>query len=196
MWSDTRTELSLMREDVAEFIRLREWDRYHAPVNVASAAAVEAGELLELFQWRRSGDPIPEDVVAEAGPELADVLHFTFCLANAVGLDLPSDKLTFTQILAECESRDLGPKEAAEEVMVGASFLLMAARASSLTREIAETLGEGGPGDALAASVTLLLEALAKCARSLGLNLSAELYAKNRLNEERYPVGTRPDVGY
>lgn len=196
MWSDSSTELSLMRQDVAEFIRERDWGRYHAPVNVASAAAVEAGELLELFQWRRSGDTVPDEVVKEAGSELADVLHFTLCLANAVGLELPSDGVTFSQVLAECESRDLGPKEAAEEVMVGASFVLMAARASSLTREIAETLGEGGPDDALAASVTLLLEALAKCARSLGLNLSAELYAKNRLNEERFPVGTMPDVGY
>lgn len=196
MWSDTSTELSTMRRDVAEFIKERDWGRYHAPVNVASAAAVEAGELLELFQWRRSGDTVPLEVVEEAGSELADVLHFTFCLANAVDLELPSDRMTFSGILAQCELRDLPPKEAAEEVMVGASFVLIAARASSLTREIAETLGEVGPDDALAASVTLLLEALAKCARSLGLNLSAQLYAKNRLNEKRFPVGTKPDVGY
>jgi len=196
MWSDTSTELAVMRADVAQFIKERDWGRYHAPVNVASAAAVEAGELLELFMWRRSSDPVPDDVASEAGFELADVLHFTFCLANAVGLKLPSDGVTFTQMLADIETREMGPKEAAEEVMVGASFLLMAARASALTREIAETLGERDDQDALAASVTLLLEALAKCARALGLNLSAELYAKNRLNEQRFPVGTMPDVGY
>ncbi|UCC93109.1 MAG: dUTP diphosphatase [Thermoplasmata archaeon] len=196
VWSDSTTELKVMREDVAGFIRDRDWGRYHAPVNVASAAAVEAGELLELFQWRRSGDPVPEDVMAEAGSEMADVLHFTLCLANATGLELPADRITFSQLLADAEARDLGPKEAAEEVMVGASFLLMAARASSLTREIADTLGEGATDDAMAASVMLLLEALAKCARALGLNLSAELYAKNRLNEERYPVGSKPAVGY
>jgi NTP pyrophosphatase (non-canonical NTP hydrolase) len=196
MWSDTTTEIAVMRQDVAEFIKERDWGRYHAPVNVASAAAVEAGELLELFQWRRPGDPVPEDVVVAAGSELADVLHFTLCLANAMGLDLPSDGITFAQLLSECEGRDLGPKEAVEEVMVGTNFLLMAARASSLTKEIAETLGEGGVDDAMVASMTLLLEALAKCARALGLNLSAELYAKNRLNEKRFPLGTMPDVGY
>ncbi len=196
MWSDTSTTLSLMREDVAKFIADREWGRYHAPVNVASAAAVEAGELLELFQWRRSGDPVPEDVVAEAGPELADVLHFTFCLANATDLELPSDGMTFSQVMADAGPRELSPKEAAEEVMVAASFLLMAARASTITREVAGTLGESGVGDAMAASVTVLLEALGKCARSMELDLSAELHAKNRLNEERFPVGTMPDVGY
>ena len=196
MWSDTSTPLSVLREDVAKFITDRDWGRYHAPVNVASAAAVEAGELLELFQWRRSGDPVPEEVVKEAGQELADVLHFTFCLANALDLQLPSDGMTFSRVMADAGPRQLSPKEAAEEVMVAASFLLMAARASSITREIAETLGEGQPEDALAASISLLIEALAKCARSMELDLSVELYAKNRLNEERFPVGTMPEVGY
>ncbi len=196
MWSDTGTELAVMRADVGAFIRERDWGRYHAPVNVASAAAVEAGELLELFQWRRSGDPVPDEVASEAGYELADVLHFTFCLANAAELVLPSDTMTFSQVLAHGNAKELAPKEAAEEVMVGASFLLMAARANSITHEIATTLGEGDTQDALVASVSLLLEALANCAHSLGLDLSAELYAKNRLNEERFPVGTMPDVGY
>lgn len=196
MWSDTTTEISVMRRDVAAFIRDRDWGRYHAPVNVASAAAVEAGELLELFQWRRSGDSVPEEVVTDAGGELADVLHFTLCLANAAGLKLPADGMTFDQLLVEAEGRDLSPKEAAEEVMVGACFLLMAARASAFSIEVAETIGGSGGQDALEASVMLLLEALAKSARALGLNLSAELYAKNRLNEERFPVGTMPDVGY
>lgn len=196
MWSDSATELAVMRADVAQFIKERDWGRYHAPVNVASAAAVEAGELLELFQWRRSGDPVPDEVASEAGYELADVLHFTLCLSNAAQLVLPSDGQTFSQVLAGAVAKELTPKEAAEEVMVGASFLLMAARASALTHEIAETLGEGDPQDALAASVSLLLEALARCARSLGLDLSAELYAKCRLNEQRFPVGTMPDVGY
>ena len=196
MWSDSTTEISLMRRDVASFIRDRDWGRYHAPVNVASAIAVEAGELLELFQWRRSGDEVPQDVVASAGGELADVLHFTLCLANATGLELPVDGMTVSQLLAETEGRELSPKEAAEEVMVGASFLLMAARASALSMEIAETLGEGGNQDAVEASIMLLLQAVAKCSRALGLDLSAELYAKNRLNEERCPVGTMPEVGY
>jgi NTP pyrophosphatase (non-canonical NTP hydrolase) len=196
MWSDASTDISLMRQDVATFIRDRNWGRYHSPVNLASAATVEAGELLELFQWRRTGDPVPDDVVKEAGTELADVLHFTLCLANSLGLELPTDRVTIAQILAESDARDIGPKEAAEEVMVGASFMLMAARASAITREVSQTLGEGEPVDAMAASISLLMEALAKCGRALGLDLSRELYQKNRLNEERFPVGSKPDVGY
>lgn len=196
MWSDSATELSEMREDVARFIRARDWGRYHAPVNVASAATVEAGELLELFQWRRSGDPLPDEVVAQAGSEMADVLHFSLCLVNAMGLRLEQDGMTLSQVLDEAGSRELGPKEAAEEVMVGASFLLMATRASTISREIAETLHEGSSDEAVIASVSILIESLAKCARSMGLDLSRELWEKNRFNEERYPPGTMPDVGY
>ncbi len=196
MWSDSTTKLSEMREDVARFIRARDWGRYHAPVNVASAATVEAGELLEIFQWRRSGDPLPEEVVAQAGSELADVLHFTLCLVNAMGIHLEMDGKTVAQVLEEGSARERGPKEAAEEVMVGASFLLMAIRASAISREIAETLQEGSSDDAVVASVSLLIDSLAKCASSLGLDLSRELWEKNRFNEERFPPGTMPDVGY
>jgi len=196
MWSDSTTTLSEMREDVARFIRARDWGRYHAPVNVASAATVEAGELLELFQWRRSSDPLPDEVVAQAGSELADVLHFSLCLVNAMGIHLEWDDATISQVLDEGGARELRPKEAAEEVMVGASFLLMATRASTISREIAETLHEGSTDDAVAASVSLLIESLAKCAWSMGLDLSRELWEKNRFNEERYPPGTMPDVGY
>ena len=39
MWSDASTEIAVMRQDVAAFIREREWGRYHAPINVASATA-------------------------------------------------------------------------------------------------------------------------------------------------------------
>jgi len=38
---------ALMREFVGE----REWGKYHVPRNLAASVAVEAGELLELFQW-------------------------------------------------------------------------------------------------------------------------------------------------
>jgi NTP pyrophosphatase (non-canonical NTP hydrolase) len=112
MWSDDSTKISIMREDVGRFIADREWGRYHAPVNVASALAVEAGELLELFQWRRPGDPAPADVVEAAGSELADVLHFTFCLANTLGASLECDELTVSELIEGSPSTIGGPKAA------------------------------------------------------------------------------------
>ncbi len=196
MWSDSETTISEMRQDVARFIDERDWGRYHQPVNVASAAAVEAGELLELFQWRRPEDVVPVEVMREAGAELADVLHFTLCLCNAVRAELDSDHRTVADILEEGKSPPDSPKDAAEEVLIGATFILMAARASQVTREAADAIEEGGPENAMVVALEFQLSSLAKCARSLGLDLSQELESKNRLNEERYPVGSRPDVGY
>ena len=196
MWSDGETTIHEMREDVARFIEERDWQRYHLPVNVASAAAVEAGELLELFQWRRPGDDVPEDVVKEAGAELADVLHFTLCLANAMNATLESDGRTIEAILDEGKAPREHAKDEAEEVLIGATFILMAARASAITREAAEAVEEGGPENAMLVALEFQLSAIARCARVLGLDLASELWDKNRLNEERYPVGSRPDVGY
>lgn len=196
MWSDDETTVAQMRGDVGRFIEERDWGRYHTPVNVASAMAVEAGELLELFQWRRPDDTIPEEVVADAGGELADVFHFALCLMNTTEGAMPSDPRTVSDLLEDGEAIGVGPKETAEEVLIGTTFVLMSARASELAREIADAMETGGPEDALIASMDYLLTALARCARSLGLDLSRELEQKNMFNEERYPVGSRPDVGY
>ena len=54
---------------------------------------------------------------------------------------------------------------------------------------------EGGIETILIA-VELVIAALGRCARALELDLSRELEMKNKLNEERFPVGSRPDVGY
>ena len=195
MWSDGTTTITEMRVAVAAFIDERGWSRYHAPINVASAAVVEAAELLELFQWRRPGDTLPEEVVEAAGSELADVLHFTLCLANALDGSLEVDDMTVGEV---CEGSSVpvgGAKAAAEDVLVDSSILLMSARAAFGPG------GAGGSGDAETVSamlitVELVVSALGRCAQELGLDLSRELEIKNRLNEERFPPGTMPDVGY
>lgn len=71
------------------FAREREWQQFHSPKNLASALAVEAGELLEHFQWlteAQSRDLAPErrELV---GAELADVLLYLVQLATALGID-------------------------------------------------------------------------------------------------------------
>lgn len=34
-----------------EFAKQRDWGQFHSPKNLAAALVVEAGELLEHFQW-------------------------------------------------------------------------------------------------------------------------------------------------
>lgn len=71
------------------FAEQRDWRQFHSPKNLASALTVEAGELLEHFQWlteaqSRNLAPLKRDAV---GAELADVLLYLIQLASALGID-------------------------------------------------------------------------------------------------------------
>ncbi len=76
-----------------EFLREREWEKYHVPRNLAASVAVEAGELLELFQWltpeeAREWCEHDAEFRRAVGEELADVLMYCVSLANAMDLDI------------------------------------------------------------------------------------------------------------
>jgi NTP pyrophosphatase (non-canonical NTP hydrolase) len=196
MWSDDTTRVSEMRSAVAGFIHARDWGRYHNPVNVASALSVEAGELLELFQWRRPGDDLPEEVARAAGSEMADVLHFTLCLANALDADLGCDALTVDELMEGSTMSPGGAKAASEEVLADAALALLAARADYGPGGVGGPAPDGSGAVPIEVAIELTISALGRCARALGLDLARELEIKNASNEERYPVGSRPDVGY
>lgn len=70
----------LMNELVA-FTAEREWGRFHTPENLSKSISIEAGELLECFQWDSEAKP------GRVQDELADVLTYAFLLANRLGVD-------------------------------------------------------------------------------------------------------------
>jgi NTP pyrophosphatase (non-canonical NTP hydrolase) len=72
------------------FAQDRDWQQFHSPKNLASALIVEAGELLEHFQWMteaQSRELAPEKLDA-VGAEMADVLLYLIQLSNTLGIDL------------------------------------------------------------------------------------------------------------
>ena len=78
-----------LAQELERFAADRDWQQFHSPKNLASAVVVEAGELLEHFQWiteEQSRALPPEKRVAVAA-ELADVLLYLIQLATAVGVD-------------------------------------------------------------------------------------------------------------
>ena len=72
-----------------QFAAARDWQQFHSPKNLAAALSVEAGELLEHFQWLTEAQS--RELAAEkreaVGAELADVLLYLIQLAGALGLD-------------------------------------------------------------------------------------------------------------
>ncbi|WP_282206503.1 nucleotide pyrophosphohydrolase [Kitasatospora fiedleri] len=80
-----------LQRRLAEFAAARDWQQYHTPKNLASALTVEAGELLEVFQWLTPEQAA--DVMADAGSahrvrdEVADVLAYLLQLCTVLEMD-------------------------------------------------------------------------------------------------------------
>lgn len=78
-----------LRMKLRAFVDEREWDAFHTPKDLAMSVAIEAGELMEIFQWRdlRATDITAGDR-ARIGQELADVVLYSMLLADKAGIDL------------------------------------------------------------------------------------------------------------
>lgn len=90
--TDADTTVETLRQEIAAFIRERDWEQFHDPKNLSMAIATEAAELMEHFRWVRSEHTadLLRDPKALAGirDEVADVLAFLLSFANAAGIDL------------------------------------------------------------------------------------------------------------
>lgn len=71
-----------VKEQIKQFNEEREWDQFHSPENLAKSISIEAGELLECFQWNNNFD---KDEVCE---ELADVVNYCILLADKLDVEL------------------------------------------------------------------------------------------------------------
>lgn len=67
--------------ELRHFVAERDWGQFHSPANLSKSISIEAGELLEQFQW---GDDTDLAAVSE---ELADVLTYCYLLADRLGLE-------------------------------------------------------------------------------------------------------------
>lgn len=73
------TSDAFVSRSLAEFMAERDWEQFHSEENLAKSIAIEAGELLECYQWNDDGTS--EDVESE----LADVLTYCYLLAKKIG---------------------------------------------------------------------------------------------------------------
>ena len=71
-----------LKEELRQFNKTMDWDRFHTPENLAKSISIEAAELLECFQW--NNDFNREEVCEE----LADVYSYAVMLADSLGVEL------------------------------------------------------------------------------------------------------------
>jgi NTP pyrophosphatase (non-canonical NTP hydrolase) len=95
--SDETTSVKTLRALVQQFVDERDWNSFHNPKNLSMSLAIEAGELMEHFQWLTldeaafvANDPKRKH---DIGEEVADCLAYILSIANAMDIDL-SDALT------------------------------------------------------------------------------------------------------
>ena len=44
-----------IKNEIKEFVEERDWEQFHDPKNLSMALSVEVAELVEIFQWSKTG---------------------------------------------------------------------------------------------------------------------------------------------
>jgi NTP pyrophosphatase (non-canonical NTP hydrolase) len=77
-------------ERIIAFRDARNWKQFHNPKDVALSLVLEAGEVMEHFQWKSKEEM--EKYVIEAkekiGEELADVLYWILLMGHDFNIDV------------------------------------------------------------------------------------------------------------
>ncbi len=88
-------DIEIVTNKLLEFRKKRNWEQFHKPKDLAISLVLEAGELLEHFQWR-SDEEIRKHVIDqknEVAEELADVFNWVLLLAHDLNIDIIKSSL-------------------------------------------------------------------------------------------------------
>lgn len=87
-----KDSIKSLQKKIIAFRDARDWKQFHNPKDLALSLVLEAGEVMEHFQWKTS-----EEITAyiksqknDIADELADVLYWVLLIANDLKIDLPS----------------------------------------------------------------------------------------------------------
>ena len=85
--SDSLIEL---RTRINTFVEERDWAQFHSPKNLAMAMIVEAGEVVEHFQWMTEQESLNlnAETKEQVGQELSDTFVYLLRIAEVCGIDL------------------------------------------------------------------------------------------------------------
>ena len=90
--NDKITPLQILKDKHADFVNSRNWTEFNTPKNLAMSIAIEASELMEIFQWLtvEESENIKEndEEFIHLKEEIADVMIYLMALANRLNIDL------------------------------------------------------------------------------------------------------------
>jgi NTP pyrophosphatase (non-canonical NTP hydrolase) len=79
-----------LRQRLALFAKVRDWEQFHTPKNLAMALIAEAAELVEHFQWlsAEQSETLSPEKLEEVRLELADIQIYLIRIADRLNVDL------------------------------------------------------------------------------------------------------------
>ena len=89
--TDRNTNIQQLKDKVAKFVADRNWKQFHNPKNLSMSIAIEASELMEIFQWMREEEAWDVNNSSESThlkEELSDVIIYCMSLANQLDIDI------------------------------------------------------------------------------------------------------------
>ncbi len=98
MAKDTEATFEMLKHRLREFNTKRDWNKYHNPKDLAVSISIESAELLENFQWQSARDAkevaADKEKMAGISDELADILIYSFILADRLDIDISTAMLS------------------------------------------------------------------------------------------------------
>jgi NTP pyrophosphatase (non-canonical NTP hydrolase) len=84
------SDIKKLTEKIIKFRDERDWKQFHNPKDVALSLVLEAGEVVEHFQWKNKEeiDKYIETNKADIGEELADVLYWVLLMSHDLKIDI------------------------------------------------------------------------------------------------------------
>ena len=75
---------------IIAFRDARDWKQFHNPKDVALSLVLEAGEVMEHFQWKNEEEmeKYVKDNKIEISEELADVLYWILLMSHDLNIDV------------------------------------------------------------------------------------------------------------
>jgi dCTP diphosphatase len=75
---------------IIAFRDARDWKQFHNPKDIALSLVLEAGEVVEHFQWKSKEEieQYVKDHKDEIGEEIADVLYWVLLMSHDLKIDV------------------------------------------------------------------------------------------------------------
>lgn len=88
--TSARINIENLTKKIIAFRNARDWKQFHNPKDVALSLVLEAGEVMEHFQWKNKEEMekyVRENKTA-IGEELADVLYWVLLMSYDLNIDV------------------------------------------------------------------------------------------------------------